>query len=615
MKLFLKAFTAAVLPLALCVLVLNGTASSQQDNISPAASIDNPILLVHGLGGGPDESSWGNLKQYLEAFYFDVEYMDFSKIKNKKLRNHKDEDNVSVLAALLGKKVKDMIKQYGVDKINIVAHSFGGLIVQAYLLDRGADFDKKNGVFEFEVDKVLYLQTPFYGTNADKDLLLTLAQDTDYGPYTRPEQMVKDMQFGSDLIFSLDATLRSFNLYEFDVDSATFVSKADEIVSQRSGTLPHFTLEFNPFKRFRILDGFKHTQHELSGQTTAKRVSLAYVNKANSLNFVGITSFLDDANRWRKLPANLDPNGILLVRHDVKKAKEGDITLTLKQKIKVSGAKKSSEPKKGDEIPAALNSDTNIFHFQGLIPGKYTLKVNGKKTLTKEITYLVKDKEITQLSYSYDAKKNELVEGDGTAGKLNGIFTRESVKYTGNHQEVDYQKINGLDVEGFEISCNVEGAKINTFDKGRVFILYNNNGSKEKNWNQNGGRLEVQIRGTNVENDDLQHANSVALLATVDADRDGFLDNNVEDHEEKSAAKFDWVKLHQIKLTVKYIKTNNVTLFTLRIDGKVIFDFDLRGKYYNPNPWVSFGGKRHDVDYFSPNGVEVTRFVIRNLND
>lgn len=613
MKFFIKALSVSVVVFAAITFVIMGNASSEQGTVRPADEIDYPVLLVHGLGEGPGEATFGKLEEYLEAFYFDVEVMDFNKVNNNKLKKHAAKDNIPVLAALLGKQVKSMLKQYNTEKVNIVAHSFGGLIVQAYLLDRGKEFDKKNGEFNFDVDKVLYLQTPFYGINGNEDTIAQMAEDTDYGPYTRPAQMVEDLKYGSEILFSMDSTLRSYNVYDFDVDMATIVSGADELVAPRSGSLPHFTHEFSSYKRYRIIADYPHTNHELSGAAEPVKKSLAYVDRVTQANFVAISSFLDGGRAWRRFPANLEPNGMLMVRHDSNSASASDVSLKLKKKYKAEGANGKIKP--GKDIEPIFNDETNIFTFEALPPGKYEMAAkNGGKTVTEEIEFVVPKMEYSQLSYSFDPKENAFQIGDGTQGKLNGIYTLDELVYKNNNTQHRNDKVNGLDPEGFEVSLTTEGAKMATFDKGRVFIFYNNNGSSEGSWNQNGGRLEVQIRGENVKSGDLVHNGKIAMLACVDNNKNGVLEHGFgEDYEIKSSARYDWTLKHQIKVTVKY--QNNTTLFSLYVDGRLVDSFDLGGRYHNPNPYISFGGRRFDVDYFAPNGLKITRFVIKNTNN
>ena len=613
MKSFIKALSVSAVALVAITFVIMGNASSEQGTVRPADEIDYPVLLVHGLGEGPGEAAFGRLEEYLEAYYFDVEIMNFNVTKINKLKNHKAADNMGVLAALLGKKVKAMLKQYNTEKVHIVAHSFGGLIVQAYLLDRGKEFDKKNGEFNFDVDKVLYIQTPFYGINGNEETIEQMALDTDYGDYTRPGQMVKDLKYGSNTLFSLDSTLRSYNVYDFDVDAVTLVSDADELVSPRSGTLPHFTQEFANFKKYRIISGYSHSAHELSGGSKNTKKSLAYVERLGQANFVFISSFLDDGRSWRRFPGNLDPNGMLMVKHDGKSVAEGDISLQLKKKYKAAGANKKIKP--NQNVTPVYNSETAIFTFEALPPGKYEMSAkNGGNTVTEEIEFIVPTTKYSQLSYSFDTKENEFMVGDGTQGKLNGIYTLDELVYKNNNSQHRNDPVKGLDVEGFEVTCTTEGALEETFDKGRVFIFYNNNGSAASSWNQNGGRLEIQIRGSNVHNGDAVHVGKIAMLACVDNNHNGVLEHGFsEDYEIKSNARYDWKLKHQLKLKVEY--KNNTTLFSLYVDGKLIDSFDLAGKYYNPNPYISFGGRRFDVDYFAPKGLKITRFVIKNLND
>lgn len=130
-----------------------------------------PVILVHGLGEAPGDATFGNLQSYLEKFYYRVDVMDFStvsKIKNITTKVKKAKrGELDHLAAALAHKIERVRKQRKADKVNIIAHSYGGLIVQAYLLNYGADIDKAKGGYKGKVSKVVYIQTPFYGSKAD----------------------------------------------------------------------------------------------------------------------------------------------------------------------------------------------------------------------------------------------------------------------------------------------------------------------------------------------------------------------------------------------------------------------------------------------------------------
>lgn len=602
MNSFAKTITCICLAIAALAFLATGHASSQQ---AEPASAEYPVLLVHGLGTGPGDAAFGKLQEYLEAFYFDVEVMDFDDYVVNKLVNHDDEDNIPVLAAVLGMKIKDMVKKYKTDKVNIIAHSFGGLIVQAYLLDKGKEFDPKAGEFTLDVARVLYLQVPFYGTDYDPEKLLQLANDTDYGPYTRPEQMVADLQYGGQMLFSLDAGVRAANVYATNVDMASFVSPNDDVVPERSGVMAHFT-ENAPFAMFRALKGYRHTNNPLSGGGKDNKVSIAYVEKLGAINFIAISSFIDGGRTWRKFPTAIDPNGIVMVKHSSGASKESQITLTMKKKINAPGAAKV---KPGDTIQPFFDSKTDIFYFNGVAPGEYTLAMSfGAKKLNEVIKVDGRGRTYTTLSYTYDYKKNELLLGDGSTGSAKALYSLKELTFNSATAEKLTAQIKGLNTSGFEISFSVEGAQMETFNKGRAIVLYNQSGSQADAWQDNGGRLEIQLRGT--EPDDDQHAGKIQIYAVADADKDGYKDSK-EFHEQKTGHTWNWAAKHNIRLTVR--NSGNMSIYVLYVNGQQVLDFDLDGAYYNPNPYISFGGREFDIDYHAPKGAKLTNVEIRNI--
>lgn len=611
MKSVIKVFAVAI---ALTAAMFYGVSSIEAQDASPAAtSADYPVLLIHGLGEQPGEAAFGRLEEYLEAFFFDVEVMDFNETNIPEHFDHQNHENLEVLAAAFGKKVKEMTAAYDVEKINVIASSYGGLIVQAYILDRGAAFNKQFGTFEFDIDKVMYLSTPFYGYSASDETLLAIAEDTDYGQYTRPAQLVLDAKMGSYQLFGLDATLRSFNIYAFDVEPVTIVANSDQLMDFRAGILGHFTGKYYPFKQYRVLAGYSHCAHPLSADGDVPNKSLGYIDDPNNRMFSVIVSFLDAGRMWRKAPVGMPQRGMVILKHDGNGVGEGDATLTYLRK---NGKKGKSNLQPGQEVAPTFNELTGVFTWNGLSNGIYELKARGNQNLTQEVEVIAKGGNMTLPAYSYNAKKNELEIGDGTAAKLNGVYTLNKLEFKNNNKEAKSDKIKGLNLQGFEITFFVEGGEVDKFDKGRVFAIYNQDGSREKGWNKNGGRLEIQLRGTNVANGDLQHAGKISLLACVDHNENGELQHNLtEDYETKSVKKYNWAKLHKIQLRVEYNRSTKTTVFTLWVDGEKLDDFDLRGDYYNPNPYISFGGRRHDKDYFAPKGIIVTDFVIRNLDN
>jgi pimeloyl-ACP methyl ester carboxylesterase/PKD repeat protein len=100
-----------------------------------------PVLLVHGWHGSKE--NWTVIERWLKEGGYPVEVLEYD-----------DSQHASVSADSLAGKVEEMCKRYGVDKINIIAHSFGGLVSRYYIEER--EGDKK-------VDNLIMIATPNHG--------------------------------------------------------------------------------------------------------------------------------------------------------------------------------------------------------------------------------------------------------------------------------------------------------------------------------------------------------------------------------------------------------------------------------------------------------------------
>jgi alpha-beta hydrolase superfamily lysophospholipase len=149
------------------------------------------VILVHGWHGSPD--SWGTMGTLLEqvnegrnfeAFRFD--YSERSRLGNAST-------SIRVLAGLL-KECIDRVKakkdcSTGHDLIgsrlafgspvHVVAHSMGGLRAKAYI----AGLAERNGRiirYDSDIDKLITLATPHYGSRFDESLGSTQVNEMDY---------------------------------------------------------------------------------------------------------------------------------------------------------------------------------------------------------------------------------------------------------------------------------------------------------------------------------------------------------------------------------------------------------------------------------------------------
>lgn len=577
-----------------------------------------PVLLVHGLGDGPGEATFGELQSYLEKFYFNVEVMDFSTVAKVKTITSKVAKakfgGLDHLAAALGNKIERIRKQRKVEKVNIVAHSYGGLIVQAYLLNYGADIDRAKGAFKDNVSKVVYIQTPFYGSKADPEYLLSLAQETGYDVFLNPKKIAETMVEGSEWIQKMDEDLRINNIYRDGIDAITLTSADDEIVTPQNSTLEGFNKKIYDHDRYRVYKGFPHSTNLISMENAPENAtgSLAYVNSLTAQNFVAISSFLDNGKRWRKTGRDsLEDDAYLMVKYEKEAGfptlAKSDVTLTYK------GAVPGSRRLKGTKTPTVLlNEETRTFIFSGFVPGTYTLKIKNSKNDGVDQEFIFEEKD--QIGFHYYPTKNELFEGDHKINSnLKGLYVLPQFTITDLMSENLAVPLTGL-TNNFDIELKFTGAQNTQFDKGRIFVIYNDLGSNASGWNQNGGRLEVQLRGWKVHNGDLIHAGKIALGAVFDKNKSGALDDSGgEWFEGKGEDKSnDWkLDKHHVLVRVRY--DGSVGRVTLIHNNIQVATHEFSGPYYNPKPVLSIGGRRHDVDYQAPIGAVITDLVIRNV--
>jgi pimeloyl-ACP methyl ester carboxylesterase len=117
------------------------------DKVSPQAKAHaasmRPVLLVHGLGGA--KSSWSLVAQALSDRDATVDAISYAPVGS----------SVERLADRLVVEVERMLTRTGADKVNLVGHSLGGVIIAQAILDTR---------LAGRVDTVITLGSPFGGS-------------------------------------------------------------------------------------------------------------------------------------------------------------------------------------------------------------------------------------------------------------------------------------------------------------------------------------------------------------------------------------------------------------------------------------------------------------------
>jgi triacylglycerol lipase len=117
-----------------------GTLPPVQAHTAPTA---RPVLLVHGFGG--TKSNWSFLARTLRARGLTVEAITYAPLGT----------SVEQLADRLAVEVDRMLSQTGADKVHLVGHSLGGVVIAQAIA---------SGRLTGQVDTVVTLGAPFGGS-------------------------------------------------------------------------------------------------------------------------------------------------------------------------------------------------------------------------------------------------------------------------------------------------------------------------------------------------------------------------------------------------------------------------------------------------------------------
>jgi pimeloyl-ACP methyl ester carboxylesterase len=134
---------AAMTPLRLVGGGFRGASICSPHRTAPSAAAARPVLLVHGFAG--TKSSWSLVADTLSARGLTVEAMSYPLLGT----------SVEQLAERLVDEVETILARTGADKVHLVGHSLGGVVIAQAIADR-----RLNG----RVDTVISLGSPFGGS-------------------------------------------------------------------------------------------------------------------------------------------------------------------------------------------------------------------------------------------------------------------------------------------------------------------------------------------------------------------------------------------------------------------------------------------------------------------
>jgi pimeloyl-ACP methyl ester carboxylesterase len=174
-----------------------------------------PIILVHGWNGS--EFTWPSatiLKQLEDRLHRDIYYFTY--------RSGLLPERFPPLEVL-----EEQLERYlaNFQKVDVIAHSMGGLLTRAYLLQHP----------DHPIRRIVFLSTPHFGTNAAK----VLTEIANLGPLGNLQ--AEEMRPGSHFLWRLNEgggeELKSVELLNVYVKSST-LAQSDLVVDEHSAYLP-----------------------------------------------------------------------------------------------------------------------------------------------------------------------------------------------------------------------------------------------------------------------------------------------------------------------------------------------------------------------------------------
>lgn len=369
------------------ILIMSSTVLADEVKTTSAGK-KNPVLLVHGLGC--NASSWGNLPEYLRNKGYEVFVLDYNKwyrLPNA-YQNHK---LIGDLCVVLARELEDIVRTTGQGRVNIIAHSIGGIIVRAYIAGWGEAVEAASG-YNDDINKVIYLGTPHFGLDINDDLLRNLIEDTDYGLFKDNDLLFTTLQYASRELLDLDLYFLK-NSDNIKVQELTVSSDKDQIVTSASANLDSF---------LNIATGANSPQNKKAG-LQSRHIYLKNLSHTNSpyLNYSGKSyididrpdhpvviiadSFFQGTDRWRKMSVkSAAKNGFMML--DLKfargfnPARVGAKDVLLKR-IFPNGKKK--------KVRLRRNEQSHAFYSKNFTSGKYELSLPIGKRKTKNFNFMI----------------------------------------------------------------------------------------------------------------------------------------------------------------------------------------------------------------------------------
>lgn len=339
------------------------------------ASTDDPrpVLLIHGLSS--DVTSWKNLPAYLEDEGHGVYPLNFNAWSWLPFAQ-RSKMSFNEIAAVVALKIAEIKEYTGCEKVDVIAHSIGGIAVRAYVAGWGARVDNQCG-YKNDISRIVYLATPHYGLNVTSAQLVKFLQETDYGDFKPSASYLSDvLSVASDELLDLHDFFAEKG-ESLGIQELTISSEADTMVKDYLANLDG--LQSDPLAPAAVegsnhihLIKFKHAYSAYLGRPD--RTLLGVGSKDHPLYGIA-TSYFEGGTGWTKYQTVVNKETSLLM---LRFAAGGGINLKDLNPNKVS-LKKMMAGGKCKNVKLEYNSNSGIFYTVGLQSGKFKLIVPYRK--------------------------------------------------------------------------------------------------------------------------------------------------------------------------------------------------------------------------------------------
>ena len=262
--------------------VVNGDTLIRHSDLLPTDNL--PVLFLHGISVTPFSDHIGDCyKTFGETYDGGAINLIYEKGFNVYSLNYETSKSINDSAASLLLAIAKIKFQTGADRINIIAHSMGGLVSRAYVQNR-AFFEALpdiNASYRNDISKILMIATPNHGALISHIPSVTMVSANQMIPGSDflnalNNNPINNPELAIDVVYSVVEPPNSW----FD-----FSSIGDTVVSTKSAILtPEQDISKLKHYREHFLTGYYHNS------------SIAQVNSEDHLAFKIMEGFVYDSD-------------------------------------------------------------------------------------------------------------------------------------------------------------------------------------------------------------------------------------------------------------------------------------------------------------------------------